>query len=88
MSIDLKNIIDFMNKIQILEDTVNSMNMKLGTLQNEIKHIKSKEDSQKPELPCENVYYQTSSNTVLKHHMSTKHKHTTSTTEEEKNFNI
>ena len=60
------------------------MNMKLGALENEIKQIKSKEDSKTSEFSCEKCDYQASSNTVLKRHISTKHKHKTLTPEKER----
>ena len=80
MSIEQKNIIDLVNKIQIQEDPVNSMNMTLGVLENEIKQIKSKEDLKKTEISYEKCD-QASSTTVLKHHITTNHRHTTLTPE-------
>ena len=83
-STDQKNVNDLVNKLTVLEDTVNSMNLKIGTLKTEIKNIKNQKVSQTSEFSCDKCDYKVSSNTVLKRHTTNKHKHISLTPEKER----
>ena len=83
-STEQRNVNDLVNKLKVLEDTVNYMNIKIGTLETEIQNIKNKKVSQTSEFSCEKCDYKASSNTVLKRHTTNKHKHISFTPEKDR----
>ena len=81
LSNDNKAFNDLTNEVNTLKDIVNSMSNNISRLQAEIKEIKSSDSTQKSEFSCEKCDYKASSNTVLKRHTTTKHKHISLTPE-------
>ena len=81
VSNEKKAVNDLTNQVKTLVDIVNSMSNNIARLEAEIKEIKSSDSTQISDFSCEKCNYKASSNTVLKRHTSTKHKHISLTPE-------
>ena len=75
LSSEKKAVNDLTNQVKTLVDIVNSMSNNIARLEAEIKEIKSSDITQMSDFSCEKCNYKASSNTVLKRHTTTKHKH-------------
>ena len=79
--------IDLVAKINHLEECIKSMSNQIDSLKSEIDTIK-KSSTSAPGFKCDECGYNASSKTVLKCHVTTKHKHTINNPEKSRELSL